>query len=173
MKKFILLLTIFIIILFSASECYDEYEGTADEKLQRQTEQSMKEANSQIGMPAIKNFQERKLAKMIFELRDQEDFICYAYLVNVMNGSIGQFIGKCIGYGLPYSVQYTNPEKIVDDPHGGIDSGSRVIPQPDPNGLFMPSGLSATWLMLIDPATNEPRPVYIEPEIIVSPFKLK
>lgn len=40
------------------------------------------------------------------------------------------------------------------------------------NGLFMPQGLSATWLMMIDPQTNEPRPVYVEPEIIVSPFPL-
>ena len=55
----------------------------------------------------------------------------------------------------------------------GWDAGSVVVPQADPNGLFMPTGLSATWLMMIDPKTHEPRPVYIEPEIIVSPFPLK
>jgi len=27
--------------------------------------------------------------------------------------------------------------------------------------------------MMIDPKTNEPRPVYIEPEIVVSPFPLE
>ena len=116
---------------------------------------------------AITNFQERKLAKMIFELRDREDLLCYAYSVSKMQGKL-VFIGRCIGYGLPYSTQYTNPEVIARC----SSAGYAVIPQADPNGLFMPSGLSATWLMMIDPETGEPRPVYLEPEIVVSPFKL-
>ena len=32
--------------------------------------------------------------------------------------------------------------------------------------------VSATWFMMVDPKTNKPRPVYIEPEIVVSPFPL-
>jgi hypothetical protein len=36
----------------------------------------------------------------------------------------------------------------------------------------MPEGLSATWVMLVDPKTGEPRPVYVEPSILVSPFPL-
>ena len=38
---------------------------------------------------------------------------------------------------------------------------------------FMPTSSSATWLMMIDPKTKKARPVYIEPEIVVSPFKLR
>ena len=113
---------------------------------------------------------------MIFELRDKEDLITYAYIVNHMTGDL-VFIGECIGYGLPYSVQYTNPEKLVNRFGENIEVGSvrydaLNLPQADPNGLFMPQGLSATWLMMVDSETNKPRPVYIEPEIIVSPFKL-
>jgi hypothetical protein len=141
---------------------------SADDKLAAQTEQSMKEANAQIGMPAIVNYQERKLAKMIFELRDQESLTTYAYIVNKMTGKL-VFVGKCIGYGLPYSVQFTNPQKIANQ---GREYGYAILPQADPNGLFMPQGLSATWLMMVDPETNEPRPVYMEPEIVVSPFRL-
>jgi len=37
----------------------------------------------------------------------------------------------------------------------------------------MPEGLSATWLMMEDPSTKEIKPVYVEQEILVSPFKLK
>ena len=158
MKKLVLLSMLFFV------GCQGNFEESSDKKLARQTEQSMKEANRQIGMPAIKNFQERKLAKMIFELRDQEDLITYAYIVNLEGKLI--FIGKCIGFGLPYSVQYTNPMKQLS--HGS----NITLPQADPNGLFMPDGLSATWLMMIDPKTNKPRPVYIEPQIIVSPFPL-
>lgn len=155
MKQIILL--IFILVLFWGCVGSD-----TDNDLRGKTEQLMAEANRQIGMPAIKNFQERKLAKMIFELRDQEELITYAYIVNLNGGLV--FIGKCIGFGLPYSVQYTNPERY--------EYKGATLPQPDPNGLFMPDGLSATWLMMIDPRTGNPRPVYVEPEIVVSPFPL-
>lgn len=152
-------------------------ENNADNIQAQQTKEAMSEANRQIGMPAITNYQERKLAKMIFELRDKEDFVCHAYLVNQLDGSIGQYLGPCIGYGLPYSVQFTNPQRVMDvDVEMGRDTYNdngryQVVPQPDPNGLFMPEGLSATWLMLLD-KDGEPHPVYIEPEIIVSPFPL-
>ena len=32
--------------------------------------------------------------------------------------------------------------------------------------------LAATWLMMLDDKTGDVRPVYVEPEIVVSPFKL-
>ena len=144
-----------------------DYADSSDAKIQKQTEEAMKEANAQIGMPAIKNFQERKLAKMIFELRDQENLMCYAYLVNLEGKLV--FIGKCLGFGLPYSIQYTNPEKVIRYHKNVTQYGT--LPQPDPNGLFMPSGLSATWLMMLD-KDGKPHPVYCEPQIIVSPFPL-
>jgi len=163
MKKLLLFIGI---VLFSISFYSCSFGGgSSDSVMREQQEKIMKEASSQIGMPAIVNFQERKLAKQIFELRDREDLICYAYLVNHMSSEL-IYIGKCMGYGLPYSVQYTNPEKMSMKIHKPY-----VMPQADPNGLFMPTGLSATWLMMIDDA-GKPHPVYIEPEIIVSPFKL-
>jgi len=166
-----------LVMMLLLCGCVASTKQTADMAQRERTAQAMAEADRQIGMPAIVNYQERKLAKMIFELRDQEDFVCYAYLVNAMTGEVGQFLGKCLGYGLPYSVQFTNPERIAscwrelgyDRVHS---SGSFLsLPQPDPNGLFMPEGLSATWLMLLDD-NGEARPVYIEPQIIVSPFPL-
>jgi len=166
---FLALLGVMLLLL---SSCSDKVTASsADEVQRRRTEQSMREANAQIGMPAIKNFQERKLAKMIFELRDREDLICYAYIVNHMTGKL-VFLGKCIGFGLPYSVQYTNPERPEWYKYTQHGVAGVTLPQADPNGLFMPGGLSATWLMMIDPASKEPRPVYIEPQIIVSPFRL-
>lgn len=162
MRKIFLLL---IIVSLSFGGWLDA-PPNAERDMAQKTREAMNEANAQIGMPAIKNFQERKLAKMIFELRDQENLVCYAYIVAEMTGKL-VFIGKCIGYGLPYSVQYTNPMQKVYE-----NNGSVTLPQADPNGLYMPDGLSATWLMLIDPKTNAPRPVYVEPQIIVSPFPL-
>jgi hypothetical protein len=170
MKKTTVLLFAVVLMLFLVLTGCESMGEDSDETLKKQTEQSMREANAQIGMPSIVNFQERKLAKMIFELRDKEDLICYAYLKSDYTGEL-VFIGRCIGYGLPYSVQYTNPEKRM--PASASNGGTITMPQADPNGLFMPQELSATWLMLIDPETDEGRPVYIEPEIVVSPFKLK
>ena len=168
MKKVIYLLLITISIMSCEMK---NQKKDADAVMQEQTKKALSEANKQIGMPAIVNFQERKLMKTILELRDDENLICYAYLYDRNNGTVGQFLGKCLGFGLPYSVQYTNPEKIVHD--NNYQGGSfGTIPQADPNGLFMPIGLSATWLMLLD-KKGKPHPVYVEPEIIVSPFKLK
>jgi len=132
----------------------------------KQTQELMKEAQNQIGLPNIKNFQQKKIMKMIYEETDREDLICYAYIVAKYSGKL-IFIGRCVGYGVPFSAQYTNPMRVVSHASG------IVLPQPDPNGLFMPTSSSGTWLLLIDPKTNKPRPVYIEPEIIVSPFPLK
>jgi hypothetical protein len=140
---------------------------TAEEAQQKQTEETLKEINTEIGFPNISNFQQKKLMKMIYELCDKEDLICYAYLKSDYSGEL-VFLGKCIGYGVPFSAQYTNPMKTNGNYHD-----STALPQADPNGLYMPTSSSATWLMMIDPKTNEPRPVYIEPEILVSPFKLK
>jgi hypothetical protein len=156
-----------LLVAFLAVLAGCDGQSESDKELQEKTEQSMREANAQIGMPAIKNFQERKLAKQIFELCDQENLICYAYIVNQMQGKL-VFIGKCVGFGLPYSVQYTNPQKIAASSAQG---GYAVVSQADPNGLFMPEGLSATWLMMLD-NKGEPHPVYLEPEIVVSPFPL-
>lgn len=147
----------------------------ADKAQQNATELSLNEANKQIGMPAIVNFQERKLFKQILELRDQEKLITYCYLANEMNGKIGQFIGKGIGYGIPAATQFTSPQKLVDVTNYGIDSyqanDAAVVPQADPNGLFMPTSTTATWYMLLD-KNGKLHPVYIEPLIIVSPIKL-
>lgn len=165
MRKF---LTLVLIIGLFGSCKESGFNQSADKQQQKQTEQSLREANNQIGMPAIVNFQERKLFKQILELRDQESLITYCYLVNEINGKIGQFLGKGIGYGIPAATQFTNPMKEAAN---GINGKWGALPQADPNGLFMPTSTSATWYMLLD-EKGVPHPVYIEPLIIVSPIKL-
>ena len=167
MKKLIIISFVALLMFFG---CSTQYEKTAESKQTERTDKILAEIDRQVGLPNIHNFQQKKLMKMIYELCDKEDLICYAYIKSDYQGKL-VFIGKCIGFGVPFSAQYTNPNKIVDDPHR-YQSGGKVIPQADPNGLYMPTSSSATWLMMIDPKTKEPRPVYIEPEIVVSPFPL-
>ena len=136
--------------------------GSADNRQERATKKMALEAEKVVGMPDITNWTERKFAKDILELRD-EAIATYTYIVD-MHGKF-HFVGESIGYGLPYSVQFTNPMRY--------EINGATLPQPDPNGLFMPDGLSATWILLKDPDSGEVRPVYVEPQIFVSPFRLR
>jgi hypothetical protein len=153
------------LIALSLVSC-GEYQPTADEKDRLQQEKALQEAQRETGLPAIHNFQEKKLLKQIYELRDNEKIVNYAYLYNEMQGKL-VFIGKCIGYGIPYSTQYSNPQKVY---HEGSQYGL-ILPQAEPNGLFMPASSDGTWVMLLD-KEGTPHPVYIEPKVIVSPFPL-
>ena len=166
MKKTILFTFFCLISVFIFTGCLEETK-TADSVQAEQTQTMMSEAQRQVGMPNIVNWQQRKLMKLIYELCDKEDLITYAYIKSDYQGKL-IYIGKCVGYGIPFSAQFTNPERIKRPYQGEYIT----LPQPDPNGLFMPTSSSATWLMMLDPQTNKPRPVYLEPEIVVSPFPL-
>ncbi len=148
------LLAVLFLVLF-VTGCYDE----AEYKQREETEKILNEAQRQIGMPDIVNFQEKRFAKQILEMRDRA-IVTYTYFID-MNGR-KHFICESVGYGLPYSVQYTNPMKKLYE---------IAIPQADPNGLYMPDGLSATWVLCSD-GKGGVKPVYVEPQIIVSPFKM-
>lgn len=156
-----------LLTLLLLSGCNDSKASTADQSQRKATEASLAEANRQVGMPNIANFTERKLMKMILELRDQDGLATWTYIVD-MHGEL-HFLTESIGYGLPYSTQFTSPSKPV---YRGASSNRTglVVPQADPNGLFMPDGLSATWI--IASTEDGPRPLYVEPAIIVSPVKL-
>lgn len=166
--SFIFTLFLFCFMLMGAnSSC--ESVPSSDAVQAKQSETLFSEAQRQIGMPNVSRFTQRKLMKEIYEQCDREDLITYAYIKSDYSGKLN-FIGKCIGYGIPFSAQFTNPEKVVFS--GGHNRGFGSVPQADPNGLFMPTSSSATWLLMVDPKTNKPRPVYMEPEIVVSPFPL-
>lgn len=174
MKKLVIL-ALCVLLVIGIAAC-ESRKPNADRAQARATETALSEANRQIGMPNIVNFQQRKQMKWIYELADREDLITYTYIKAEMTGKL-IFVGKSIGYGIPFSAQFTNPEKVVQADHEvGYDiSGIGPLitkPQADPNGLFMPTSSSATWMIMIDPYTGEPRPQYWEDELTISPFPL-
>src|SRR5574343_620702 len=126
-------------------------------------EKILQEGTRQSGLTNIKNFREKKFLKQILELRDQEGLTTYTYIVAEMTGKL-VFFGETIGYGIPYATQYTNPQKM--------DGTTGPLPQADPNGLFSPASADGTWVLMKDPKGEKVLPVFIEPRIIVSPFKL-
>ncbi len=161
MKKKILAL--FAIVMLSVMTLGNSSCENSDDIQRRQQETILREGTSQIGMPAIKNFRERKILKDILELRDQEGLVTYTYIFNELNGKL-VFLGETIGYGIPYATQFTNPQKR---------DGSLTLPQADPNGLFSPVSAEGTWVLMKDPNGGKVLPIYVEPRIVVSPFKLK
>ena len=149
------------------SGCNVESAPSADTMQAAQTAKMAQAAAQSVGMPNIVNFTEKRFAKLIYELKDQE-VTTFSYFMD-MQGRL-HFLCESVGYGLNASVQYSNPVRTVDvwRSNGFIEQ----LPQPEPNGLFMPEGLAATFVLCSD-GKGGVRPVYSEPELIVSPFKLK
>ncbi len=163
MKK-LLLIFLILPLLLANSSC--DQEPTAELRQSFKTKQSQDEADRQIGMPAIINFQERRMMKELYEKRDTK-LSTHSYIVNTMKGCL-VYLGASIGYGMPYATEFTNPTRLAT--HGA--DGITTITQPEPNGLYMPSDAHGTWIMLLNPNTRQADPIYVEPDVIVSPFRL-
>ena len=149
---------------------------SSDVQRQRQ-EVVVAEGVSQVGVPSIKNFRELKLAKDIYEMRDQTGLTTYTYLYSDLNGKL-IFLCDSIGYPLPYATQFSAPESIQTWRITGTDSGdikrygTDKLPQAEPNGLFTPGSAEGTWVLCKDPNGSEVRPLYTEPRVVVSQYKL-
>lgn len=173
LKKRVLLPIIISIIAgvmaFGMVGCTAGKEQTADQKTQAQQENLQRESQAQVGLPSIKNFREKKLLKDIYELRDQEGLMTYTYIFSEMTGKL-IFLGESVGYGVPYSAQFSNPEKV--ERHYDSGGGNFTYPQAEPNGLFSPGASDATWVLLKAKNSDEIKVTYVEPRIVVSPVPL-
>lgn len=158
MKKKLMLCGLIALMAVGVVGCASD--STVEEESYQ--EELMQKASDEVGMPNITEFTEKKMAKMIWEMRDDSDLVTYSYVTNMDGKFI--YLGQSIGYGLPYSTQYTNPEKY--------EYKGTTIPQADPNGLYSGEGLSSTWVMLTDEKTGDVAPVYVEQELFVSTTKL-
>lgn len=147
-------LVLLMVPIIGASDCATEASDEA------KTNQIMAEMRSQVGLPNITNFTEAKLARTIAELRDQQ-IRTWTYYLDLNGGR--HLLCESVGYGLPYSVQLTNPMKYAVN--------STTLPQAEPNGLYMPADAEATWALCSD-GKGGIAPVYSEPRLIVSPFPL-
>lgn len=146
----------------------------SDTKIMQQLDKLLTEAAQQVPLPGITNFFERRMVKLLYELRDNPEYRTYTYITSLD----GKFVKVCdsIGYGINASIQFSNPTRPVDitetprRDYAGVQLAQ--APQAEPNGLFMPEGLAATYAMCLNPEDGEIAPVYLEQEITVSPFPL-
>lgn len=162
----LILVGVLIIWVIGFTRC----DKSNDDKQAEQTEQLQKQSSSKLGMPNIKNFYEKSMMKTIMEDCDDSNLITYAYTKNEMTGKF-TYLGEAMGYGLPYGTEYTNPKRVAKNSETN-HSDDVTLPQADPNGLYKAENVDATWIMLIDPATKQAKPVYIESQVMISPFKL-
>ncbi len=160
-----------LLVVCSADSC--DMPKTANDAERDRQERVVEEGNQQIGMPGVVNFQEKRLAKMLYELRDQANLNTYTYLAGEMNGTVGQKICDSVGFGLPYAVQFSAPESEQEYNLRDFVAGHDRLPQPEPNGLFMPASAEGTWVMCRVPGKSDVQPTYIEPRVIVSLFPLR
>jgi len=140
------------------------YQASSDEIQNAKQEELSKQGVESVGLPAIKNFQEKRLMKDILEMRDNPNLRTYTYTQD-MNGRFHK-ICDSIGYGLPYATQYTSPQKESDH------SYQLALPQADPNGLYSPPSADGTWVLCKVPGKDKLEPQYIEPHVIVTTFPL-
>lgn len=158
MKTFLALLAVGVLLTGCDERSeMDKRETEAQEKITA-------EAGRQTGMPNIVNFQEKKLVKRLYELRDRADLVTYTYIVD-LNGHL-HFLTRSVGFGIPYAAQFSNPQKPLHH-----ESSSTTIPQSEPNGLYMPSQADGTWIMAVG-KDGDTHPLYVEPRVIVSTVEL-
>lgn len=118
-----------------------------------------------VGMPGITNFQQKRLVRDIYERTDKAT-ITYAY-VQGLDGRL-TCLGQGIGYGVPYGTRSTPPEST-----NGVYQDNTTLAQPEPNGLYLPDNASASWWQMLNPETGKIDVIYLEPNVVISPFKIK
>lgn len=160
MKKIFLCFTLISILVGCIDEQYDSREKEA-----KKQEELSRMAIESVGLPNISNFYEKKTLKKILEMRDNPKVINYLYTRNNMTGK-WIYEGKCVGFGIPYTTQYTNPEVKVTGNYGNI-----TLPQADPNGLYSVPNGTATWVIKVGDKGQQTIE-YIESEIRVTQEKL-
>ena len=167
MKKLFLVAAIAMMIPLVG--CIEDRGGQGAKREAIATEQLMDQASTAVGMPAIRNFNEKRLLKMLYELRDNPALVTYSYYVD-LNGNTHKVCPETsIGFGIPFSAQFTAPSRDSAFANGG----TLTVMQPEPNGLYMPDSTSATWIMCLDPKSGDAVPVYVEPMVIVTTIPLK
>ena len=160
MKKFLLIAAV-LMAGMSLAAC-DEMQQSSTQKEKVAQEQLANQAATTLGLPAIKNFTEKRLLKTIFELRDQANVVTYTYTTD-MQGKLHKVCPtNSIGFPIPYSTQYTNPQRVESRQtvHESV-----VLPQADPNALFSPANAEGTWIVCVNPTTKEMAPTYIEDRV--------
>jgi len=132
----------------------EEIQNNAQERANLQAVQS-------VGMPAIRNFWEKRQLQLIYQKRDNA-FPTVSYLED-REGKLHKFCDS-VGYGIPYATQYSNPVQASNPGN----SGNIAIAQAEPNGLYSPPQAMGTWVLCLS-TSKKMEPTYVEDNVDALP----
>ena len=169
MKKFTIVAALAATFALAGCDAPQGPQPNGDDIQNQKQAELTKQGVESVGLPAIKNFAEKRWMKDILEMRDNPKLVTYTYTQD-MNGRYHK-VCNSIGYGLPYATQYTNPQ--ADTFYTSQQEGVHIaLPQADPNGLYSPAQADGTWVLCKVPHSDRVEPQYIEPHVIVMTFPL-
>jgi hypothetical protein len=161
--------TLIALVALSAllAGCIEPTPPSSDKRMAVAQEATLAQAVSAVGMPSITNFREKRLLKMIYELRDQDGLRTYTYIV-AQNTGARNFLCDSIGYPINDATGYTSPDKIVKSDAYGFGT----VIQAEPNALFTPDTSNAYWVMCLDTKAGKPTPTFVAGYPLVSTYAL-
>ncbi|RIW17831.1 hypothetical protein [Vibrio harveyi] len=111
-------------------------------------------------IPRFYNSQERGALIELLRIRNKT-----VQTHTVWRSATGKILYDCpsFGFGIPYDTSLTNPLQR---------SGSVVIEQAEPNGIFASKNTSATWALCLAPSGESVEPHYVEAIVNVYPYSL-
>lgn len=190
MKLKTLSLLFIVPLIIAAVGCMGNVTQSNDSKIAEQQEIQQAEGDAQVPPPSIVNWNEKRMLKLIQEKRDQAKLPTWTYTKN-MDGKY-TFVCESIGYGIPYNTRANNPMhyEYMTTRTGVNNAGSggggyytdnqghtvwgehAIVPQAEPNGLFIPDDAKGTWNLCKDPRTGKPDVTYQEEDVSVFPYQL-
>ena len=175
MKRVLALVLIVVMVGIVGCSSTDTIENkTSDQVQAEKAERVNKQKTLRVGEPSITNFYEANQVKEIYEKRDNAELLCYAYTKNIDGQLV--YLGISKGFGVNASIQFSNPVKVqsAEDDYGiwsADGKGPILVPQAEPNGLFMPEGLMATYISILNEDTGEFGLSYVEDNLNVFEHK--
>lgn len=163
-----LVFAIFLAMTTSHAHAFWDTPTPSDKAANAAQEKMLREAHSAIGLPAIRNFREKRLLKMIYELRDQDGLRTYTHIVAQQTAK-PFLLCNSIGYPISDATGFTGPDKVVRD--NGTAFGT--VTQAEPNGLFTPDTSDGYWVMCLDPKAGKATPTFVTGQVIVTTFPLQ
>lgn len=155
-------------ILLSVSVMLTALAGCShyNSKMTKMQQSLTKTAGLKVGFPAVANFQQRRILKLVYEVSDKPT-TTYTYIMDLYGKM--HLLCNSIGYAIPYDTQYTNPEQVKY----ASNNHPITVPSADPDGLYHAPNSKGSWVDCVNPKTKKEALVYVEQDVTTSPFKLR
>lgn len=151
-------------LMLMAADCAPSAEYKDNKNVQEQ--QTIYQNRQPV--PRFEFSQERDTLIQIYRLRQE----ARSTFTTFHSNGTGDVIFACPsrGYAIPADTQLTNPEAPYTGVNGG-QSGSMVVEQAEPNGLFSSKNTDGTWVLCVR-ENGEVAPVYTELKVQTFPFEV-